>query len=74
MLKRDYSCEFEHLGEMDVSFVGMVGQRLDIVKFPRIIAGESEGVGWSGGVGGGCGSAVIPGIPLIWSYMACFTD
>lgn len=24
--------------------MGMVGQRLDIVKFPRIIAGESEGV------------------------------
>lgn len=28
--------------------MGMVGQRLDVVKFPRIIAGESEG-----GVGGG---------------------
>lgn len=28
---------------MDVWFVEMAGQRLDIVKFPRIIAGESEG-------------------------------
>lgn len=46
-----------------------MGQRLDIVKFPRIIAGESEVGG-----GGESGSAVVPGIPLIWSYMPCFTD
>lgn len=46
---------------------GNGGERLDIVKFPRIIAGESEGARESG-------STVIPGIPLIWSYMPCFMD
>lgn len=29
--------EFKHLCEVDVSFAESTGQRLDIVKFPRII-------------------------------------
>lgn len=56
---------------MDMSFVA--GQRLDIVKFPRIIAGESEREE-EGGEERESGSTAIPGIPLIWSYMPCFTD
>lgn len=34
----DYLCEFKHLCEVDISFAEKKpGQRLDIVKFPRII-------------------------------------
>lgn len=38
----DYLCELKHLCEVDISFAENTGQRLDIVKFPRII-GEREG-------------------------------
>ena len=37
MAVEDYLCEFKHLCEVDISFVENTGQRLDIVKFPRII-------------------------------------
>lgn len=33
----DYLCELKHLCEVDISFAENAGQRLDIVKFPRII-------------------------------------
>lgn len=33
----DYLCEFKHFCEVDISYAENAGQRLDIVKFPRII-------------------------------------
>lgn len=33
----DYLCEFKLVFEVDISFAENTGQRLDIVKFPRII-------------------------------------
>lgn len=70
----DYLCELKHLCEVDISFVENTGQRLDIVKFPRII-----GDCWREGESGRerkreSGPAAIPGIPLIWSYVPCSVD
>ena len=68
---------------MDISFAENAGQRLDIVKFPRIIGDcwgvrererEKERERERGKRKRESGPAAIPGIPLIWSYVPCAVD